>query len=71
MAEASQHATIVANRVGRVTGFSYKPDHPGTGVVATEVFIYDTSALVNVLDELHGELSATAEPDSNGSGGLR
>lgn len=47
---------------------SYKPDFPRTGVAATEVFIYDTSALVQVLDELHGELTATAEPDSNGLG---
>ncbi len=68
IAEAGQHATIVANRVGRVTGFSYKPDHPTTGVVATEVFVYDTTTLVHVLDELHFELTATAEPDSNGLG---
>jgi glucose-1-phosphate adenylyltransferase len=68
LAEAGQHATVVSNRLGRVTDFAYKPDHPTTGVVATEVFVYDTAVLVAVLDELHAELTATAGPDSTGIG---
>ncbi len=66
--EASHHATVVANRLGRVTGFAYKPARPTTGVVATEIFLYDTSTLLDVLDQLHRELTATAAPDSNGLG---
>jgi glucose-1-phosphate adenylyltransferase len=67
-AEAVQHATVVSNRLGRVTDFAYKPDHPATGVVATEVFVYDTAVLVTVLDQLHAELTATPQPDSDGLG---
>jgi glucose-1-phosphate adenylyltransferase len=67
-AEASHHATVVANRVGRVNAFAYKPANPTTGVVATEIFVYDTTTLLDVLDQLHRELTATAAPDSNGLG---
>ena len=66
--EASSHATVTSNRLGRVTGFAYKPARPTTGVVATEIFVYDPAALVEVLDGLHRELTATAAPDSNGLG---
>ncbi len=66
--EATEHAAIVANRLGRVTGFEDKPDRPTTGVVATEIFVYDTLTLITVLNELHAELTATAEPDSDGLG---
>lgn len=66
--EAAHHATVVANRLGRVTRFAYKPTNPTTGVVATEIFLYDTETLIDVLDELHRELTATAAPDSNGLG---
>jgi glucose-1-phosphate adenylyltransferase len=66
--EAAHHATVAANRLGRVTKFAYKPANPTTGVVATEIFLYDTQTLIDVLDELHRELTATAAPDSNGLG---
>ncbi len=66
--EASSHATVTSNRLGRVTGFAYKPARPTTGVVATEIFVYDPAALVEVLDDLHRELTATAAPDSDGLG---
>src|SRR3954471_4885264 len=66
--EASHHATVSSNRLGRVTRFAYKPARPTTGVVATEIFLYDTAVLVDVLDELHRELTATAAPDENGLG---
>ncbi len=66
--EASQHATVVANRLGRVTKFAYKSARPTTGVVATEIFLYDTRTLLDVLDQLHRELAGTAAPDSNGLG---
>ena len=28
--DAGDHAVVEANRLGRVTGFAYKPDHPAT-----------------------------------------
>jgi glucose-1-phosphate adenylyltransferase len=72
-AEASHHATVEANRLGRVTHFAYKPSRPSTGVVATEIFLYDTSTLLDVLDQLHRELSQLSpgdavEADENGLG---
>lgn len=66
--EASHHETVAVNRVGRVTRISSKPAHPTTGVIATEIFLYDTATLLDVLDELHRELTATSHPDSNGLG---
>ena len=66
--EATEHATVSTNRLGRVTRFAYKPARPTTGTIATEIFVYDTAVLVDVLDELHRELTATAQPDSNGLG---
>lgn len=67
-AEAAHHATVESNRLGRVTDFAYKPAHPTTGVVAAEIFLYDTTTLLDLLDQLHRELTATAAPDSNGLG---
>ncbi|MGI8700348.1 MAG: glucose-1-phosphate adenylyltransferase family protein [Nocardioidaceae bacterium] len=66
--EAGHHATVVANRQGRVTDFAYKPDEPRTSVVATEIFVYDTKTLVRLLDELHRELCAPSDADGNGLG---
>ncbi|GAA4370798.1 glucose-1-phosphate adenylyltransferase family protein [Nocardioides caricicola] len=66
--EASDHATVVANRQGRVTDFAYKPDKPATGTVATEIFLYDPAVLVPVLEELHRELGADADEGDSGLG---
>lgn len=66
--EAGNHATVVANRQGRVTDFAYKPEKPTTDVVATEIFIYDTATLVPLLDALHRELSTNSDEDENGLG---
>lgn len=66
--EAGHHATVTVNRLGRVTDFAYKPARPTTGVVAAEIFVYETGTLIGVLDDLHRELTTTATPDSNGLG---
>lgn len=68
LSEAGQHATVEADGDGRVTGFAYKPDDPATGVIATEIFVYDARALVEVLEELHRERSGTSEPGDSGLG---
>ncbi|HEX5860743.1 MAG TPA: sugar phosphate nucleotidyltransferase [Nocardioides sp.] len=66
--EASDHATVEADDQGRVTDFSYKPDDPSTGTVATEIFVYDPAVLVSVLEELHRELGADAGERDTGLG---
>lgn len=67
-AQASDHATVQANRLGRVTGFAYKPSRPRTGTVATEIFVYDPQVLLDVLDELHRELFGEEGADDTGLG---
>lgn len=67
--DAGDHAVVEANRQGRVTGFAYKPEHPAGSVIATEVFAYRTDVLVEVLEELHREISgADADRDAGDSG---
>jgi glucose-1-phosphate adenylyltransferase len=66
--EASNHATVTYDGTGRVTEFAYKPDEPDTGTVATEIFVYDPKILVEILEELHRELSAQSEAGDTGLG---
>src|SRR3954451_4437172 len=66
--EAGDHATVQADGSGKVTDFAYKPDEPATSTVATEIFIYDPAALVEVLEELHYERSSGADPGDTGLG---
>ncbi len=63
--DARHHATVTSDRRGVVTGFDYKPERPRTGVVATEVFVYDPKPLLEVLGELHRGLSRN--PTQEGS----
>ncbi len=67
-AEASHHATVVANRQGRVTDITDKPARPRTGVIATEIFVYDPAVLVRTLEELHSELADESDDDETGLG---
>ena len=53
--EAGRYGVVEADGGGRVTGFEYKPREPRTGVVATEVFVYDARVLRGALDELANE----------------
>ena len=55
--EAGDHAVVQTDRDGKVTSLDYKPDEPATDVVATEIFVYDPAVLIEVLEELHRELS--------------
>jgi glucose-1-phosphate adenylyltransferase len=66
--EAVDHATVVADGDGRVTSFAYKPEEPETGIVATEIFLYDPGVLVEVLEGLHRELGADADEGDTGLG---
>lgn len=69
MAEVSNHATVIADDDHRVTGFAYKPEEPETSTVATEVFVYDPTVLIELLEELQRDLSAAGEPDGLGDFG--
>ena len=66
--EAGDHATVEYDRDGLVTGFAYKPEEPTTGTVATEIFVYQTTLLIEVLEQLHRENTAQAEPGDSGLG---
>lgn len=61
--EAGRFGVVEADDEGRVTGFAYKPDEPKTGVVTTEVFVYDAPKLLKTLEELAAE-----NGDGEGSG---
>jgi glucose-1-phosphate adenylyltransferase len=68
--DAGDHAVITVDDDGRVTDFAYKPDDPKSGVVATEIFVYEPERLVEALDDLHRELSAERSDDASGDTGL-
>ena len=68
ISEAGEHGTVETDEHGHVTGFAYKPDDPSTGVVATEIFVYDAGVLIEVLEELHRERSGVSDPDDSGLG---
>lgn len=67
--DASDHAVVEVNRLGRVTSVVYKPEKPPTTTVATEVFLYEPHVLIEVLEELHREQS-DREPNEEGDTGL-
>jgi glucose-1-phosphate adenylyltransferase len=53
--EASRYGVLEVGGDQIVSGFEYKPDHPKTGTVTTEVFLYDTGILLDTLAELDEE----------------
>ena len=64
--EASDHAVVEVDAEGVVTGFAYKPDDPAGTTVATEIFVYRPSTLIETLEELHRDLAADAEEGDSG-----
>lgn len=60
IADASHHAVIIADDERRVARVDYKPSEPASTTVATEVFVYDPLVLVDVLEQLHREMSAAS-----------
>ena len=53
--EASRLGTVSVDGSGLVTEFEYKPDHPSSGIVTTEVFVYDAQVLLRTLADLEAE----------------
>ena len=64
--EASDHAVVQVDEEGTVTDFAYKPDDPAGTTVATEIFVYRPSTLIETLEELHRELAAETEEADSG-----
>jgi glucose-1-phosphate adenylyltransferase len=61
--EASRFGTVQVDERGRVTQFAYKPDHPQSDLVTTEVFVYNADVLLGTLDELAGEGAPGDNPE--------
>lgn len=55
--DLGDHAVVEVDASGRVTSVDYKPEQPASTVVAAEVTAYDAGVLVEVLEELHRELT--------------
>ena len=68
--DPADHAVVQSNRLGRVTEFAYKPEEPAGSIVACEVFAYRPDVLVEVLEELHHELSQADSDRPAGDSGL-
>ncbi|GAB2885569.1 glucose-1-phosphate adenylyltransferase family protein [Myroides odoratimimus subsp. xuanwuensis] len=66
--EAVDHAVVEHDQDGRVTGFAYKPEEPSSGTVAAEIIVYEPDALIEVVEELHRELSSGSEEGDSGLG---
>jgi len=61
--EASRFG-IVESDGDRVTGYAYKPDEPATTTATTEVFAFDSAALLDTLDDLVDDDGADEGEDS-------
>ncbi len=59
-ADATHHAVMIIEDDGSVRRVDYKPEEPAATTVATEVFVYHPEALVEVLEQLHRAMSASA-----------
>lgn len=69
--EASANVVVDVARGGRVRDLVEKPANPDSGVVATEIFIYSTEPLLELLRSLRAELSREREPgDTSDDSGL-
>lgn len=66
--DASDNVVVLARRDGTVTGIEHKPSKPSAGTVATEIFVYDTEALLSTLHALRRELAGEQEDGDSGIG---
>ncbi|HEY0643067.1 MAG TPA: sugar phosphate nucleotidyltransferase [Nocardioides sp.] len=66
--DASDNVVVVARRDGTVTGIEHKPSRPSSGTVATEIFLYDTEALVGALHDLRRELAGERDDEDAADG---
>jgi glucose-1-phosphate adenylyltransferase len=66
--EASHNVVIEADSSGRITGVAEKPSRPTTGVVATEVILYETAPLLERLFALRAKLAGDTDDADSGIG---
>jgi glucose-1-phosphate adenylyltransferase len=66
--DASDNVVVLAGRDGTVTGIEHKPSRPSSGTVATEIFLYDTGALIQTLHDLRHELAGEQDPEDAADG---
>ncbi|HSU01008.1 MAG TPA: sugar phosphate nucleotidyltransferase [Nocardioides sp.] len=66
--DASDNVVVLAGPDGTVTGVEHKPKRPSAGTVATEIFVYDTEALMAALHALRAELSGDQDDGDSGIG---
>lgn len=51
--DPSRYSVVRVDDDGRVTDFAYKPEEPQGGLVAAEMFLFQTDQLLEALDDLH------------------
>jgi glucose-1-phosphate adenylyltransferase len=66
--DAVDNVVVLSQRDGSVTGIEHKPSKPSAGTVATEIFVYDTEALMAALQDLRAELAGTQDPQDAADG---
>ncbi|KRE94635.1 hypothetical protein ASG76_09475 [Nocardioides sp. Soil774] len=66
--DAADNVVVLAGSDGTVTGIEHKPSRPSAGTVATEIFVYDTHALLTTLQELRHELASQQDPEDAAEG---
>jgi glucose-1-phosphate adenylyltransferase len=54
---------VVEVAEGRVTTYAYKPDDPSTSLVSNEVFVFDPTAVLDLLEELGEDAGADGLED--------
>lgn len=50
---ASRFGVVEADKSGRIKKFDYKPEHPKSDLVTTEIFVYDAKVLLKSLKKLN------------------
>jgi glucose-1-phosphate adenylyltransferase len=66
--DASDNVVVLARADGRITGIEHKQSRPSSGTIATEIFLYDTEALLSTLHDLRRELAGEQEDGDSGIG---
>lgn len=68
--DAADNVVVLARRDGTITGLEHKPSRPSSGTVATEIFLYDTEALLAALQDLRRELAGEGDDAQQGDSGI-
>jgi glucose-1-phosphate adenylyltransferase len=64
--DPGDHGVVEVGDEGRITRFTYKPDHPETHTIVAEVIAYDPAVLREVLEGLHADLAAGSDEGDTG-----